>query len=208
VFHHDGYDQAVVDAKGKRIRNLGLLRAARIHDPDNPRWPYFMIRDGLPLLDHAELLELCATLRDLVDKDPSTGDRLDATHYYRRALCAACQGLAVMGDWLTLLHYCDELDRIHRGGGPDSHYFRSVADLLNGVITDRDLLRTIKVRRDDELMMTSAIDTSGRHLDALIGALLARTRGSSDSDRYRELCVPWTDAFFERSQLRQRRTLP
>src|SRR4051794_11178051 len=37
VFHHDGYDWAVVNDKNKRARNLGLLRTAREEDPDNPR---------------------------------------------------------------------------------------------------------------------------------------------------------------------------
>jgi glycosyltransferase involved in cell wall biosynthesis len=203
VVHHDGYDEGVVNSKDKRGRNLGLLRAARKADPDNPRWLYFLIRDGLAVLDHEQLLHLCATLRDLVERNPATGDRLGARQYYRRAMCVACQGLAAMGDWSTVHHYCDELDRIDQRDSPDSHYLRSVAELFNGVVVDRDLLQTMKLRRDNELVSTSAIETTGRHLDAVIVAQLARLRGTSPADRYRELCDPWTDVFFERSKLRQ-----
>jgi glycosyltransferase involved in cell wall biosynthesis len=202
VFRHDGYDPAVVHAKKKRNRNLGLLRTARKRDPDHPRWLYFLVRDGLPVLDRAQILDLCAALRGLVGRDPATGDRRDARQYLRLTLYLACQGLAAMGDWSTVHRYCDELDRIDQCESPDAHYLRSVAELLNGVVTERDLLRTMRIRRADELVSTSAVDTSGRHLDALIVALLARLRSPSDADRYRELCTPWTDVFFERSRLR------
>jgi len=204
VFRHDGYDPAVAAGKDKRGRNLRLLSAAREADPDNPRWLYFLIRDGLPVLDHSQLVELCAALRDLVARDPATGDRNDARHYYRLALCTASRRLAVLGDWPTLLRYCDELDRVDQGDNPDAHYLRSVAELTNGVVTSDDLVRTIRLRRADDVVSTSAIDRSGRHLDALIVSQLSRCRGASEAERYRELCAPWTDMFFDRSVLRHR----
>ncbi|MFI6294908.1 glycosyltransferase [Nonomuraea sp. NPDC050790] len=203
LFHHDGYDAAVIDGKDKRGRNLRLLGAAMEAEPDSPRWVYFMIRDALPLLEHAQLLELCETLRDLVRREPVTDDRLDARHYYRRALGVACQGFAAMGDWATLHRYCDDLDRLDGHDNPDAHYFRSVAELLNGVATQSDLLLTMRIRRDEKLVETSAVDKAGGHLDALLAELLNRVKGESDGDRYRGMCEPWTDVFFERSILRR-----
>jgi glycosyltransferase involved in cell wall biosynthesis len=202
-FRHDGYDPMVANTKNKRERNLALLHTAREEDPDNPRWLYFTVRDGLPTFDRTQLVELCGKLRGLVDKDTATGDRRKAYEYYRLALCEACQGLAVIGDWHTVLRYCDELDRIDQRDSPDAHYLRSIAKLVGGMATDRDLLRTMGLRRDDEVVATSAIDGSGRHLDALIVALLAQCRSKADADRYRELCSSWTDVFFEHSHLRQ-----
>jgi len=64
LVHHDGYTPAVESVKDKRNRDLRLLRAAGRDDPDNPRWPYFSLRDGLPVLDRAELLTLCAAMGD------------------------------------------------------------------------------------------------------------------------------------------------
>lgn len=46
------------------------------------------------------------------------------------------------------------------------------------------------------------LDPFGRHLDAIIIALLERVRGAPDAERYRELCDPWSDAFFDKSRLR------
>ncbi|SFB22250.1 Glycosyltransferase involved in cell wall bisynthesis [Amycolatopsis marina] len=202
VFHHDGYDQAVVNEKSKRSRNLRLLNAARKDEPDNPRWLYFTVRDGLSTLDHAQLIDLCTALKDLSEQSPTTGDRLSARHYYRRALCIACQGLGTMGDWSTVHRFCEELDRIDQGNSPDAHYFRSVAELFNGVVTDSGLLRTIALRREDELLSASTIDPAGRHLDALIVAILRKIKSRSDAESYRALCEPWTDAFFQSSNLR------
>jgi glycosyltransferase involved in cell wall biosynthesis len=204
VFHHDGYEPAVIDAKDKRHRNLRLLEAAAKADPGNPRWPYFLVRDGLPVLDRRRILQLCGTLRELAERDPGTGDRLKARHYYRRALCIACQGLAVLGDWTTVRGCAGELDRVDEGDSPDAHYFRSVADLVEGGLSGTALVRTVRLRRDEDLVSASAVDGDGRHLDALIAALLERFKSASEAERYRELCAPWTDEIFERSRLRLR----
>lgn len=201
-FHHDGYDQAVASAKNKRGRNLDLLREARKNDPENPRWIFFMVRDGLTVLGRTQLLELCDALRDLADQNLPTDDRLDARDYYRRALCQASQALAAMGDWFTVHRYCDELDRTEATTSLDAHYFRSVSALLNGAATSDDLMKTIRLRRDDKRVSTSVLDRSGRHLDAVVVAQLAQLKSRSDADRYRDLCAPWTDLFFERSILR------
>lgn len=71
------------------------------------------------------------------------------------------------------------------------------------VATDRDLLTSIRIRNDDNLMATSRLDRTGRHLDALIGLQLQVCKGRAVADEYRNLCAPWTDGFFERSLLRR-----
>jgi hypothetical protein len=77
-----------------------------------------------------------------------------------------------------------------------------MAELLTGAPGERDLLETIRVRRAEQWVSTSALDASGRHLDALIAALLARLRGIPAAERYSELCQPWTDVFFAESKVR------
>ncbi|MFD1045621.1 polysaccharide deacetylase family protein, partial [Kibdelosporangium lantanae] len=102
----------------------------------------------------------------------------------------------------------DELDRLTHGDNPDAHYLRSVGELVNGFVSHRDLLATMKLRRDDDLVSTSVMDVSGRHLDALLVAQLAQVKGEAAANQYLELCTPWTDAFFERSRLRQHARRP
>lgn len=194
--NHDGYERSVTIEKDKRKRNLRLLEAARISDPDNPRWLYYTIRDGLPVLDHERILELCTALKNVASNPPRTGDRRDAGTYLHLALASACQRLVTMGDWPTVHQYCDELPTV------DAHYFRTMFELLSGALTSRDLMRTISLRGDEQLIHASAIDPSGRHVDALIVALLERFRDEVEAKQYLDLCHPWSDVFFDRSRLR------
>ncbi|MFD8492185.1 glycosyltransferase family 2 protein [Amycolatopsis sp. NPDC059657] len=198
-FQHDGYHPAVARDKEKLQRNLRLLETARAQDPDNPRWWYYTLRDGLPVLDRDQIVALCETLRDLPSDSARTGELLSTEKLYRLALSTACQGLAALRDWQTLYRYCDELDRL---GSPDGTYFRLMAELRTGVLTNRDLLGAVRLRGDEKLVAISAVDPAGRHLDALIVALLGRLRGESEAERYRALCEPWTDVFFDRGQAR------
>lgn len=199
-FRHDGYNRAVASEKRKRERNLALLEAALACDPENPRWWYYTLRDALPVLDSARIVELCSTLRRLADGGGAgTGELLSARTYYRLALTLSCQGLAALGDWTAVERHCDLLDALDSRDNPDAHYFRSVSGLLTGVVTERGLLRTIRLRGDEELVAGSVLDRDGSHLDAVIATLVARLRGPGEAARYLELCAPWTDAFFERS---------
>jgi glycosyltransferase involved in cell wall biosynthesis len=195
-FHHDGYLPEVAVAKNKMDRNLTLLRAARDEDPDNPRWLYFLVRDGLPTLSRTQLIDACTSLRVLAVRDAPTGDRRTAHQYHHLTMCEACQGLAVIGDWDTIHRYIEELSC------PDAHYYRTMAALVTGAPDERDLLETIRLRRDEKWVSTSDLDASGRHLDALIIALLARFRGPTAAERYYELCASWTDVFFADSKMR------
>ncbi|MGI5501075.1 glycosyltransferase family 2 protein [Lentzea sp. CA-135723] len=196
VLRHDGYRPDVVHAKGKRQRNLELLRAALKNDPANPRWFYFMIRDALPVLGGDQIVGLCDALRDLVGRDTGSGDLLGAAEYWKLALAFSCQGLVALGDWDSVHRFCRDLDQA------DAHYFSTMAELVGGVVTKKDLLRAVEIRKNDDLVARSAIDPSGRHVDALICALLGRLRGEDEADRYRELCDPWDDVFFEKSMPR------
>ena len=123
-------------------------------------------------------------------------DRRGATEYYHLALGAACQRLVTLGDWRTVHQYCDDLPTV------DAHYFRTMFELLSGSLTNRDLMRTITLRGDEQLILASAIDGSGRHIDALIVALLERFRDDVEAQQYLDLCTPWSDVFFDRSRLR------
>lgn len=202
-FRHDGYRPAVIEAKGKTARNLALLEVAHARDPGNPRWLYYLIRDGLPVLGRDRVVELCARLEELAGAKAETGGPFGPLRYYGLALSFACQALIMNGDWVTVHRFCDRLDGLRDGTDPDAHYFRSMSDVLHGTATERDLLRTIRLRGDEELVANgSAVDPAGRHLDALIAVLVELFRGTAEAGRYRDLCVPWTDVFFERSVLR------
>jgi glycosyltransferase involved in cell wall biosynthesis len=197
-FLHDGYDPEVARAKGKRKRNLDLLDIAMAEEPDNPRWPCFRIRDAGLEISATRIMALCATLHGLLGRDDTLG-------YYRTAVGFACKALVAMGEWDSVHQLCDALEDV-ANGDPDAHYFRSMLDLHQGVVTNRDLVRSIGIRNDEALVATSTLDPSGRHLDALIGVQLELCRSTAEADQYRKLCELWTDGFFERSLLRRSET--
>jgi glycosyltransferase involved in cell wall biosynthesis len=207
-FLHDGYDPVVLRQKDKERRNRTLLEAARESDPFNPRWLYFAIRDSLVVLDGAQIVSLCDGLARLAGQQalPGSADRTDAVAYHRRAIGVACYALIAKGEWYSVERICADIDRLDGGNSADAAFFRSMAAILTEGVSDRDLRRVIAVRNDEERLAKSAICTRGRHLDAVLSILLERQRGKSDADRYRELCVAWTDAFFQDSRLRTART--
>jgi hypothetical protein len=196
--NHDGYDRSVAIGKNKRQRNLALLEAARVAEPDNPRWWYFTIRDGLPVLGHSQLVNICEVLKRLADQPIRTGDRRSGREYYRLALGPACEGFAAMGDWSSVHRYCADLPDV------DAHYFRAIPALLGGAVTKRDLVGAIELRGDDDLVSGSVLDPSGRHLDAVIIALLERVQSAAKAEQYRAMCDFWSDTFFACSRLRSR----
>ncbi|HVJ28159.1 MAG TPA: glycosyltransferase [Vicinamibacterales bacterium] len=200
-FRHDGYHPAITQAKRKLKRNLGLLRIALANEPDNPRWLYFIVRDGFVTLGREHIVEACTRLRELASAGVHTADLLSARDYRALTLPVACQALIALGDLRTVYRYCDELDEM-KADNPDAHYLRSMADLSTGAVTAQHLLRTVRLRKDDVLMGRSTLDPAGGHLDALIVVLLRRFRGKSDAERYLGLCEPWTDMFFDRSEPR------
>lgn len=206
-FEHDGYLPAVAEVKDKRNRNLTLLDAARAADPGNPRWLFFTVRDAGLDRTSTQIVELCTSLRDLAGGTYGTGDRQSARNYYYLAFGFACRALVALGEWRAVHRLCDDLDSVERRVHPDAHYFRMLFELSHGVVTSQDLLRTIRIRGEDELVSTSPVDQSGKHLDALVVALLTEVRGSAEADRYHELCEPWTDMFFDRSRWRGHRSV-
>lgn len=200
TFHHDGYRPDVVADRRKPERNLALLDAALAAEPRHPRWVFFRLRDALPTLPPEEIETLCAELAHC-DSD-GTGDRLTARHYRRQALAHSCQRLAVLGEWRAIHRHCDHLEELDGTPQPDAHYYRTTLALLDGTATDADLLATVRLRKAESVLARSALDRSGRHLDALLTTLLHTLRDSEQATRYRELCQPWTDAFYVRSRLR------
>ncbi|MGW5717866.1 glycosyltransferase family 2 protein [Amycolatopsis sp. NPDC003865] len=199
---HDGYRREVVHAKKKTQRNLSLLDLARADEPDNPRWLYFIVHDGLPFHPADRLIEFCAKLEELTTTEARTGDHLPPSHYLRLALPLAAQGIGFQGDWDTVARYCARIDELDRGRSPDAQYLRAMAEVADGVVTVRTLKETIATRRDEELLGKSTLSPAGTHLDAAIAALLERLGRTEQAEHYRAISKRWDDLFFEESRPR------
>jgi hypothetical protein len=193
---HDGYAPEVLHAKDKHQRNLTLLRRMLDDDPDNPRWPFYAVRDGASLLAPNEIEALCRRSARLAD----------GSTYHRDTLVSACYAFTALGRWPTVSTWCAELDRLAGGRSPDAQYFRAVMAALSGQDVPAQLQRTAALREDEAVTGASGICRSGDHLDAAAALLIERVHGAEVAAEYRELVEPWTDMFF--SDSRPRRTAP
>ena len=202
TFRHDGYSPEVVRDKDKAARNLELLGLARHREPQNPRWLYYHLRDGLHLLDEDGVLARLADVESASRR--GFGDRYPPEVYRVNSLVRACVRLAELAAWPRLLDICVDLDRSRPDGAhPDAVYFRGVYELLHGAGPDSDqLLRAIRLRRDETVVAASGLDPDGRPLDALIAAQLRELKGRDAANAYLKMCRPWTDQFFDASRLR------
>ena len=58
VINHDGYLPNIIESKNKLKRNLDLLEEMLVVEPTNPRWSYFLVRDGLEVIELDKLENL------------------------------------------------------------------------------------------------------------------------------------------------------
>ncbi|GIJ46230.1 hypothetical protein Val02_31160 [Virgisporangium aliadipatigenens] len=200
---HDGYRPQIAKAKGKRERNTVLAARARHDEPENPRWIFFALRDGMWDMDSAAIVELCTALTGADRR--GRGDRHSPESYHRRALAHACTRLAQLGDWIQVFEYCRRLDRMSPPASPDTVYFRGLHELFHGAgATPAALLAATRARKDADTVARSGLDPQGRHLDALIGAYLHELKGRDAANAYLSMCHEWTDPFFDGSRRRGR----
>jgi glycosyltransferase involved in cell wall biosynthesis len=199
---HDGYAPDVLRAKDKHRRNMELLRAEIVEDPDNPRWPFYAVRDGAPLLSATAITDLCRHSARLAGAESAPGGEAART-YYRDTLINACYAMTARGRWDSVSSWCDELDELSGASSPDAQYFRAVVAVMNGWVGPDELRRTAAVREDEAICHTSGICRSGDHLDAATALLIEHVHGADAADEYRHLIDSWTDMFFLNSRLRR-----
>jgi glycosyltransferase involved in cell wall biosynthesis len=195
---HDGYAPDVLRAKDKHRRNMALLRATMVEDPDNPRWPFYAVRDGGPLLSATAITDLCQRSARLAGAPAGEAART----YYRDTLINACYAMTARGRWESVSSWCDELDELSGASSPDAQYFRAVVAVMNGWAGPDELRRTAAVREDEAICHTSGICRSGDHLDAATALLIEHVHGTNAANEYRLLIDSWTDMFFLNSRLR------
>ncbi|MFC7867949.1 glycosyltransferase [Streptomyces murinus] len=161
-FDHSGYLPEVVERKGKRERYVALDRLGRAEEPDNPKWVYYEVRDGLgPSMSEQEARSaftmLAAATADAAPEEP--GYRTERTVDSWSLLCE----LAVrLGDADALRTYTDLLARA--GRMVEATYYRTLMEAGR-------LLGRLSVLVDGVTAVESAEDPSNRHLMGRLFAL-------------------------------------
>ena len=199
LLHHDGYDPARVDLVTKARRNLTLGQRELSERPSDARALHYFLRDGLP--SHS------------LDRSRELLDRLvmAASHEigYSANGCSAewymTRSLPLAANVALRNHRVDEAESfadrmLQEGSAPgDGEYYRAGLRLLRGQATRSDLSRLMRFRHEHPTTGSASLSADGRHVDAMIVALLAAVRGSEAALSYWQECDPWTDGFVDRS---------
>lgn len=201
TLHHSGYSAVAIHTKRKVDRNARLLALQRESTPTEGRWAYFSLRDQLPRLTVAEIMDGVSQVAK--SDDPAPGDWYTPQSYSEHAYVDACVRLCELRAWTEALSLCSELETLAGGSHPDAAYFRGLQELVvEGELSRDTNLSIVRMRRNESRLEQSCLAPEGRTLDAILAAQLLRTKGREAANRYLDLSLPWTDAFFDESVMR------
>ncbi len=196
---HDGYSSPRASGARRAERNRRLMDLDLAEQPWDARMLFFSLRERLPL---APAPEISARLALMDGARVAPTDLYSARHYQYAASVDAITRLVVLGEWDRATDATDALAGRGAAAAVDARYFRSLIAVLTESDVRTALRETALMRRRGVGIDESMIASDGRHLDAVIAALLELTGQHERGRSYREECERWTDAFFERSRLR------
>ncbi|MER6471042.1 glycosyltransferase [Streptomyces collinus] len=192
-FDHSGYLPEVIERRGKRDLYLGLDRLARAEEPDNPKWVYYEVRDGLdPSASEEELRSAFARLA------AAAGNTLPGAPGYRSerivdSWSLLCELAVRLGDAEALHTYTALLT--DAGRVVEATYYRTLVessrllgrlavlvDRIDAVAAEEEASNRHLMGRLFELQSTLAL-AGGRYEAVLPAYREAVARGAGESVR-------------------------
>lgn len=200
LLRHDGYDPGLHDQAAKSQRNATLGELDLEEFPDDPRTLYFLMRDSQGTWSHDEVDRRARQLSSAARRRPEvTANGVPAAWYAARGTALAVESALTHHQVASALEWVDELLEGHYSG--DGEYYRAGIHRLTSRSTRDDLSRLMRFRREHATMV-SMMSTDGRHVDAMIAALLGELVGRDAAESYLAECESWTDSFFAASRPR------
>ncbi|MHB9753526.1 glycosyltransferase [Streptomyces sp. BYX5S] len=157
-FNHFGYLPEVIERRAKRDQYVRLARLARVAEPDNPKWVYYEVRDGLDLRSasaedlRAAFALLAAHAGDHVPAGPP-GHRTERIVDSWGLLCELALGL---GEAEAVSRYAGLLGEA--GRTIEATYYRSLLESarmlgrLSALVEEIDTVREAEEPGDRHLM--------------------------------------------------------
>jgi Glycosyl transferase family 2 len=197
--NHDGYDPALVDLAAKASRNIELGERELSERPDDARALHFFLRDGVASHSLDRSSEILARLTSSASSGAGyTANGRSAEWYKTRSLPLATE-VALRHRRVDVAEALVER-MLREGSAPaDGEYYRAGLKLLQGLAGGSDLSHLMKFRYENPTTGSASLSVDGRHLDAMIVALLAAVRGPEAALPYWRECDPWTDGFVDNS---------
>ena len=182
--NHDGYLNDVMKSKDKIKRNITLLKDMLSIEPHNPRWAYFLVRDGFEIMNLQDIENIIynSVLIDINYKI----DKINLKyHEFTFAF------LDILAKIKLITKEFSQLDNIliilneMIPNNSNSFYYSIMSNFIQIKDKTQDLLnKTIKYREDNYYIQPGMIHSNGYHIDFLIGMLLFETAKYKSSFKY------------------------
>lgn len=183
---HDGYLPEIIKSKDKIERNINLLKEMRFIEPTNPRWTYFLVRDGLNIIEK-ENLQLMIYESILIDSNSYiTKDNLKFHEFTFALLDILVQIKLKTKDFNQLENILVILNYLIPENSNYFYYskiskFIKIKDEIQNL-----LIETIRYREDNYTIQPGMLHSNGYHIDFLIALFLFETGKYKSSFKYFE----------------------
>lgn len=180
VLYHDGYNKNILIKKEKIQRNLSLLKIMRKIEPNNLRWIYFYLRDGITVLPHDEMLQIInTTLLNNSNNNYSINNK-----YVVEIMLIYCELLLKENKLNKIINITNDLLQV-APNYYDVTYYNNLAKILSAQQYLNDALCCmIDFRKKNLNLQKSLINGNGYHIDLLIGLLLFENMQYDHSKKY------------------------
>ncbi|MFB5660311.1 glycosyltransferase [Alteribacillus sp. HJP-4] len=168
---HDGYQEDILQSKKKIERNISLLQKVRKKEPENPRWIYFLVRDGMERFsaDEMEMLFQKGFAFCRVENYQSS------KNYTIPLTRLLLQYRFKQKNFKEVYRTAEQLEKYHPEDS-DALFFSKLARLFELWEEQKRMLQEVVQFRDGQSGNEyGALHPEGLHIDCLIGALLFET---------------------------------
>lgn len=184
LIKHDGYTLDIIKDKKKIKRNIDLLEEMLLIEPDNPRWAYFLVRDGIDVL---EINRVENIIYDYVLLDIKNEMNIKNLKYHDFTF-AFLNILATIKlsnkDFYALDKIIDILDHLSPQNS-NSFYYSTISKFIRLKDAMQLLLNeTIDYRSNHMDIQYGMLHSNGYHIDFLIALLLLETGKYLSSFKY------------------------
>ncbi|MCI7344290.1 MAG: glycosyltransferase [Fusobacterium necrophorum] len=184
VINHDGYLPNIIESKNKLKRNLDLLEEMLVVEPTNPRWSYFLVRDGLEVIELDKLENLIYN-SILIDSNSQISIKNLKYHEFTFALLDILARIKLITKDFYLLEIIINILNDLIPQNSNSFYYSIISKFIKIKESTQLLLNeTINYRNNNINIQPGMLHSNGYHIDFLIALLLFETGKYKSSFKY------------------------
>lgn len=186
---HDGYEKEILLSKKKIQRNVSLLRKMINIEPENPRWIYFLVRDGKDILDDKEMEDYINKYLLIDDKKCICFENI-IIHKFTFELLNQLASLYIRQGKVEEVLIISSIMSNILPNNSNSIYYTSLSKILLYKKELKKLLKEVMTyRRNYPGSQQGMINNNGYHIDFIIAILLFENEFYTQSKQYFEFVL-------------------